>query len=163
MFVSNCISEGHAVFVAVDGAVLQPDLVHAVSGGGGLCLMRLLCLDLCFNIKILRVSPADVTEGYTYGNSSGCRQDPFPGVCGRFSAACRSGVRCCHDVFLGRPRCVGGFGSKNKGCPKPTGGSCVVDRSLVEYQIPRSPAQFQEWIGLFRLRPGPVIRGSTRS
>ena len=55
-------------------------------------------------------------------------------------------------------RCVEGFGSKKKGCPKPTGSSCVVNRSSMEYQIPRSPAQFQEWIGLFRLRPGPVIR-----
>ena len=74
MFVSDCIPEGHALVVAVDGAVLQPDLVHAVSGGGGLCLMRLLCLDLCFNIKILRVSLAattyDVVERYMYGNSS---------------------------------------------------------------------------------------------
>ena len=35
------LPEGHAVFVAVDGAVLQSDLVHAVSGGGGLCLTLL--------------------------------------------------------------------------------------------------------------------------
>ncbi len=41
MFVSNCIPEGHAVFVGVDGAVLQYYLVHAFQGGGGLCLMRL--------------------------------------------------------------------------------------------------------------------------
>ena len=83
--------EGHAVVVAVDGAVLQSDLVHALEGGGGLCLMRLCVLDLCFNIKILCVSLAattyDVVGCYAYGNSSGCRQDPFPGVCGRLRAA----------------------------------------------------------------------------
>ena len=36
--------------VAVDGAVLQSDLVHAVSGGGGLCLMR-LCAGLLLLYK----------------------------------------------------------------------------------------------------------------
>ena len=81
MFVSNCISEGHALFVAVDGAVLQSDLVHAVSGGGGLCLMRLVCQDLCFNIRILRVSLAttyDVVERYTYGNFTRMPPGPVP-------------------------------------------------------------------------------------
>ena len=34
------LPKGHAVFVGVDGALLQSDLVYAVSGGGGLCLMR---------------------------------------------------------------------------------------------------------------------------
>ena len=43
VFVSGFIQKGHALVIAVDGALLQPDLVHAVSGGGGLCLMR-LCL-----------------------------------------------------------------------------------------------------------------------
>ena len=57
------LPEGHAVFVAVDGAVLQFDLVHAVSGRGGLCLMRVLCLDLCFYTKILPVLLAATTYG----------------------------------------------------------------------------------------------------
>ena len=86
MFVSNCIPEGHAVVIAVDGAVLQSDLVHAVSGRGGLCLMRLCVPGPLLHYKnttrLARGDDVDVVELYTYGNSSGCRQNPFLDVCG---------------------------------------------------------------------------------
>ena len=55
------VPEGHAVVVAVDGAVLQSDMVHALEGGGGLCLMRLCVRSHLLQYKILRVSLAATT------------------------------------------------------------------------------------------------------
>ena len=121
MFVSDCIPEGHALVIAVDGALLQSYLVHAVSGGGGLCLMRVFVREHLLQYKNTsrRARGDDATSVIcteTHQDAARTHSQAYVVETARVGprAAILRAI-----TFLGRAHVLGVEEVKKRGCPSP--------------------------------------------